>query len=107
MVQSIVTKDVRGEENSRELHTFLRQILAESKQNKRKQEEKSVFLSLVWSKDLERYICHLMYSLQEMTKMVDEIAFNRIITSDLAIGMYSDRIVMGRPSNVLLASTPV
>ena len=44
MMQSIVTRDVRGEENSRELHTFLRQILPESKQNKRTQEEKSVFL---------------------------------------------------------------
>ena len=90
MVQSIVTWDVRGDESSRELYTFLRQILAESKQNKRTQEEKSVFLSLVWR--LERYICHLMYSPQEMTKMVDEMACYRIITSSYAIVVYSGRI---------------
>ena len=71
MVESIVTWDVRGEENSRELHMFLRLILAESKQNKRTQEEKSMFLSVVWNKDLECHIYHLMYALQEITKMVD------------------------------------
>ena len=58
MVQSIVTRDVMGEDNSRELHMFLRQIL-ESKQNKRKQEEKSAFLSLLFVTLDNRLSCSL------------------------------------------------
>lgn len=71
MVQSIVTWDVRGGENSRELHKLLRVILAESKQNMTMQQEKGVFLSPVWNKNRECHIYHPMYLLLEMTKMVE------------------------------------